>query len=434
MIREAAENYVFPFLWMHGEDEAVLREYVNVIYTCNIRALCVESRPHPDFCGNGWWHDMDIIIDEAKKLGMQVWILDDSHFPTGYANGALEDADEKLCRQSLVYQKIEQKKQGEILELPLDEYKEAGPWTPNLNESYTMDMEKVRHFTDDRLLGIVAVKENGRDASDILTISLGKENTEKIHMVMPEGTWNIYVLHLTRNRGPHRNYINMMNKASCHKLIETVYEPHFYAHGHNPQYRHFGELMRYTNQVCGMLSGGRHITHVAVLYNAEAEWSGNYMDLEKPARILTEMQMDFDFIPADVLTDREAYKTHIGEHLTVNTQTYELLLIPYMQFIPQKVIDSLAELKEKGCKVCFIDAFPEGNCEGSAVVAFCLFFVVVYGKIYYISISDATMRKNWGLILRPQSLRQDSRASMTELLLIPVIVMTQGDSEEDEVA
>lgn len=606
-MEKQSKNYIFPFLWMHGEDETVLREYVNVIYNSNIRAFCVESRPHPDFCKDGWWHDMDIILDEAKKLGMQVWILDDSHFPTGYANGALEDADETLCRQSLVYRKLEQKKQGEMLELFLDDYKEADPWIPNLNESYTIDMEKVRHFTDDRLLGIVAVKENGIDDSDILLISDGKRTSGTIRMIMPEGTWNIYVFHLTRNRGPHRNYINMMDKASCYKLIEVVYEPHFmhygkefgktiagffsdepelgnghlyesgkhiyelddqpwseeveeklkerlgedyvrllpllweqnfadvykakirtlymntvtnavqkafseqlgqwcrehqvsyighliednnqhtrtasslghyfrglfgqdmagiddiggqvlpqgewngsyglmgeerngefyhfvlgklassmaaidpkkngnsmceifgaygweegvrlekylvdhfmvrginhfvphafspkefpdpdcpphfYAHGHNPQYRHFGELMRYTNQVCGMLSGGRHIAHVAVLYNAEAEWSGNYMELEKPAKILTEKQIDFDFIPADVFLDREAYKTRLGKQLKVNTQNFDLLLIPYMQFIPQKVIEALVELKEKGCDICFIHAFPDGNCEG----------------------------------------------------------------------
>ena len=27
---------------------------------------------------------------EAKKKGMKLWILDDKHFPTGYANGLIE--------------------------------------------------------------------------------------------------------------------------------------------------------------------------------------------------------------------------------------------------------------------------------------------------------------------------------------------------------
>ena len=53
----------------------MLREYMKVIYDSNIRAVCVESRPHPDFMGAAWWHDMDIILDEARTRGMKVWIL-----------------------------------------------------------------------------------------------------------------------------------------------------------------------------------------------------------------------------------------------------------------------------------------------------------------------------------------------------------------------
>lgn len=70
-------NYIFPFFWQHGETETVLREYMKVIHEANIGAVCVESRPHPDFCGEQWWHDMDIILEEAKRYGMKVWILDD---------------------------------------------------------------------------------------------------------------------------------------------------------------------------------------------------------------------------------------------------------------------------------------------------------------------------------------------------------------------
>lgn len=44
-------NYIFPFFWQHREEEAVLREYMKVIDESNIKAVCVESRPHPDFCG-----------------------------------------------------------------------------------------------------------------------------------------------------------------------------------------------------------------------------------------------------------------------------------------------------------------------------------------------------------------------------------------------
>lgn len=96
LLENKGGNYIFPFFWQHGEEEAVLREYMEAIHRCGIGAVCVESRPHPDFCGPRWWNDMDVILDEAKKREMKVWILDDSHFPTGYCNG-------KMTQESVTY-------------------------------------------------------------------------------------------------------------------------------------------------------------------------------------------------------------------------------------------------------------------------------------------------------------------------------------------
>ncbi len=48
------QNYLLPFFWQHGEEESVLREEIASIYDSGIRAFCVEARPHPDFCGDGW--------------------------------------------------------------------------------------------------------------------------------------------------------------------------------------------------------------------------------------------------------------------------------------------------------------------------------------------------------------------------------------------
>ena len=83
LLNENYGNYIMPFFWQHGEEENVLREYMGVIHGSGIGAVCVESRPHPDFCGEKWWKDMDVILDEAKKRGMKVWILDHSHKPNG---------------------------------------------------------------------------------------------------------------------------------------------------------------------------------------------------------------------------------------------------------------------------------------------------------------------------------------------------------------
>lgn len=53
-------NCEFYFL-QHGEDEATLREYMKVIDELNVKAVCIESRPHPDYCGQTWWRDRNSI-------------------------------------------------------------------------------------------------------------------------------------------------------------------------------------------------------------------------------------------------------------------------------------------------------------------------------------------------------------------------------------
>lgn len=66
--RAEEQNYILPFFWQHGEEEAVLRHYMHVIHDANIGAVCVEARPHPWILpGEQWWKDMDAIIDEAKN-------------------------------------------------------------------------------------------------------------------------------------------------------------------------------------------------------------------------------------------------------------------------------------------------------------------------------------------------------------------------------
>ena len=46
---------------------------------------------------------MDVILSEARQRNMKVWILDDCHFPTGYANGAIADAKEDLQKWTVYH-------------------------------------------------------------------------------------------------------------------------------------------------------------------------------------------------------------------------------------------------------------------------------------------------------------------------------------------
>ena len=218
-----ADNHVLPFFWLHGEDEATIRNMMAVIHRAGCGAVCVESRPHPDFCGEKWWQDMDLILDEARIRRMKVWILDDSHFPTGYANGALKNKADSLCRQNIFLKEKRYTGKKRSLKIPL---KKAGLMAPprltgGIMETLIASGKPDRKFTDDSILSVTARRgEEWIDLTD--SVCGGILNWEK-----PEGEWLLSVITRSRNTGAHRNYINMTEEASCRVLIDAVYEPHW---------------------------------------------------------------------------------------------------------------------------------------------------------------------------------------------------------------
>ena len=226
LIQGKAGSYIFPFFWQHGEDETTLRDYMRAIYEANIRAVCVECRPHPDFCGPKWWQDMDIILDEAHKRGMQVWILDDDHFPTGHANGAIAKADKSL-------------RPWYIDSVFADAY---GPSPANRVDIADAIRQKVHpmpnpflspqppkdFFEDDEeILSVTAweIDDDGRmtNGRDISAFVVDGQLTWDV----PNGSWRIYTVFATHNGQGRTDYINILDHDSVRVLVDEVYEKHF---------------------------------------------------------------------------------------------------------------------------------------------------------------------------------------------------------------
>ena len=198
-------NYLLPFYWQHGTHRDRIPTQVQRIYDSGCRALCVESRPHPDFCGPDWWADMDIILAECEKRDMKVWILDDKRFPTGYANGLIE-------------KKYPHLRQWEIIEEHIDVMGPA-PDTAFL-------VSKV--LPDDEILGVYAFKRTGEgQATTGAPIDLTPTLTEGYaYFDVPEGCYRVFIYTKSR-RGNRNNYIDMTSPESCRAQIEAVYEPHY---------------------------------------------------------------------------------------------------------------------------------------------------------------------------------------------------------------
>lgn len=201
------ENHVLPFLWQKGESQEVIGEYLEKIAACDIREVCLESRPHPDFMGEGWWDDLAFIIERCKELGLKIWLLDDAHFPTGYANGALKDLpeDDPLRKTVLTHRTLDI----------------VGP-------AQRMSVALTNMFNATERWSAAVMLRDGR-AIDFDYDLVRNEDGAPVRLVFdaPEGLTRLCLIFTSKKTGFRDEYINMVDKASCDQLIKAVYEPHF---------------------------------------------------------------------------------------------------------------------------------------------------------------------------------------------------------------
>ena len=88
-----------PLFWMHGtETEARLREMVGRVAESGQGILTIESRPHVDWMREGWWRDVDIVLDECKKRGLKMMVFDDYWWPSQSMGGKYPIPEKYQCR------------------------------------------------------------------------------------------------------------------------------------------------------------------------------------------------------------------------------------------------------------------------------------------------------------------------------------------------
>ncbi len=206
ILNGSEDNYLYPFYWQRGDHTEKIPEQIQMIYDSGCRAFCVESRPHPDFVGEGWWRDMDIILAEAEKRGMKVWLLDDDKFPTGHAAG-------------MIAKKYPELRQWELIERHIDV---VGP---------ASDVSVIFDREDDEnvFIGAYAYKRNAdfleTCAYDGICVT-DRVKGNYLTWDIPEGVWRIFFYYKSR-KGGRKEYIDMINPESVRVLIDAVYEPHY---------------------------------------------------------------------------------------------------------------------------------------------------------------------------------------------------------------
>lgn len=584
---EDTPNMLYPFFWQHGETHSVLGEYMEKIASAGIKGICIEARPHPEFVQDGWWKDMDFLLKKAKELDMKLWILDDAHFPTGFANGRVKKDYPQYLKWYLDMRRYDV--QGPMKGARIDfRLLKGRPWEQPDKSEKILGVYMAQRLNQ-------RTEENDSLKSDSFIDITGNMDMENrlLTLDIPEGAHSIFVVYRTRKGGEETtaDYLNPLMKEATHVLIEEVYEPHyahykeefgktiqgffsdeprfgnmkgtegrigtqmvlpwreglerelgfeskylpllwtaaegkengircrymdvvtrlynenftkvigdwcrgrgvwylghtiedngaharlgygtghffrgqqdmdfsgidviggqivpgmnyhhdafntggsngefyhyaltklgssaahldskkegrvmceafgaygwneglkmmkwiadhlivrgvnwivphafnpkefpdfdcpphFYAHGHNPQFRYFKVFSDYINRMAGLFRKGKHPAKVGVLYPAELEWAGKYMPIEKPARALTEHQISFDIVSLDYLKGAK-----ISENgYVINGQEMEVLVIPYGECFPEELVSILEKMCDNNIKIWMVEGAPEKIC------------------------------------------------------------------------
>lgn len=578
-------GYQTPLLWTHGEDESVMRHLIGKLHENGIDEFVLESRPHPDFLGDTWWRDVDVVLDEAKKRNMRVWFFDDNKYPSGFSAGKIRDyhpeylkiylderhvdavgpqqgisyflnpwlepGEELVCviaarrtdsinaidydsltdispcvRDGILFWDIPEgnwriflmvstREGGEVhtrdylnplepeavrlflhyvYEAHYARYKDefgktiAGffsdeprfgndssyecslgntndvttnyrhkvviPWSRNLlsqlgegfrkelpllwydggehtaqarytymdlvsrlfGQNYTQQIGDWCRAHNVKYMGHL-IEENGAHArlgygaGHYFRSIRGQDypGLDLIHQVWPGMTegyfrsqvgfldadffnWGITKMtssaaHITSDDsgvsiceifGAYgwQAGLKLMKWLTDHIVVRGINRlvphafspmpcdgdapPHFYDQGLNPQWRYFHIWSHYANRICHLLNGGTHVATAAVLYHAEAEWTGAYMPFERPVKALMRRQIDCDVVPIDTFVEGNSVQT-AGGVLKIGGETYGAMIVPYAQKLPKAMLQSLARMAEADVPVFFIQDLPIGS-------------------------------------------------------------------------
>lgn len=202
-------NYTAPFLWLHNEDDKYILDEIERIYESGIRSLCLESRTHEEFLRDDWWSDIELILKECKKKDMNVFILDDKHFPSGYANGIFEDKYKHLQFFGITEKHID-------ISGPIREGAAMSScWLENENDEI-INISAIRHIP-------------GEDDYDCIIDITDGISGDMVYFDLPEGMWRIVFVIKTRSGKHHKlsSFCDMLNPDTVDLFIDEVYEAHY---------------------------------------------------------------------------------------------------------------------------------------------------------------------------------------------------------------
>jgi hypothetical protein len=73
-----ARRLTGPLFWLHGDESpAQLEGELQKVLEGHNGTFTTESRPHKDWLGEGWYRDLGVCLDFARKNNLTMFIFDD---------------------------------------------------------------------------------------------------------------------------------------------------------------------------------------------------------------------------------------------------------------------------------------------------------------------------------------------------------------------
>lgn len=207
------ENAIMPLFWQKGGPVETVREEMERIAEAGIGSVILEARPHPEFLEDGWWRDVDAVLQIARERGMTVWFFDDDTFPTGHAGGAVREAPPHLRRRFLTERHTDVVGPAPGASLLVERRQFWGP---------------AAALDPGVLLGAIAYRR-AEDSHDLIGEPLdltGHIVDGLLHWDVPDGWWRVFFLSAVGDGGSarHADHIDYLNADSTQLLIDSVHE------------------------------------------------------------------------------------------------------------------------------------------------------------------------------------------------------------------
>ena len=117
--------------------------------------------------------------------------------------------------------------------------------------------------------------------------------------------------------------------------------PYFYNGGYEPRWPLYRVFADYTSRLSVMLSGGRHVCPVAILFNGNIRQVGKVLPPEPVTEALQDAGSDCDWLPFDIF-EKEAKIS--GKEVRLHQERYQVLIVPGTEVIPYATLEPIRDV------------------------------------------------------------------------------------------